>query len=120
MTPTNASVSIKDTDRFRQMLDKLASIRSEIDAKSAEGKRVTEALHVEASKGVTSSGTTTDTLIAPVYNDTLSTVGTTVSKADEQIGAANTSLGNVISDLESLVSGLSAIDSHGAAKVKEA
>lgn len=36
MTPTNASVSIKDTDRFRQMLDKLASIRSEIDAKSAE------------------------------------------------------------------------------------
>ncbi|CPW71627.1 hypothetical protein [Mycobacteroides abscessus] len=120
MAPTNASVSIKDRDRFQQMLAKLTAIHAEIDAKASEGKNVTAALQVEASKGVTSSGTTTTTLVAPAYAQTLTTVEATVTKADAQIGAAKTSLGNVISDLQSLFSGLSAIDSQGAQKVKEA
>lgn len=120
MAPTNATVSIKDRDRYRQLLDKLTSMHGEIDAKAAEGKKATETLQAEASKGVVSSGTTTTSLVAPAYTQTLTSVGETVTKADTHITAAKTSLGNVISDLESLFTGLTAIDDHGAAKVKEA
>lgn len=120
MAPTNSTVSIKDRDRFRQLLDKLTTMHGEIDAKTAEGKKATEGLQIEASKGVVSSGTTSTTLIAPLYTQTLTSVGSTVTKADEHIAAAKTSLGNVIGDLQSLVTGLTAIDSHGSEKVKEA
>ncbi|RIS67529.1 hypothetical protein D2E70_16280 [Mycobacteroides abscessus] len=117
------NITVKDRAGFQQTLNTLSTLHGQIDAKLEEGQKLITALQAAASKNVvasestgTQSGTGQST-VAPAYRGTVASTATAMTNLGTQVAAAKTSVGNVITNLQSILSGVTSIDEDGKAKV---
>lgn len=117
------SITVKDRAGFQQTLNTLSTLHGQIDSKLEEGQKLITALQAAASKNVVASestGTQTGTgqsTVAPAYRGTLASTGKAMENVSTQVTAAKTSVGNVITNLQSILSGTASIDEDGKSQV---
>lgn len=117
------NIAVKDKAGFQQTINTLSTLQGQIDAKLEEGQKLITALQAAASKNVVASESTGvqsgtgQSTVAPAYRGTVAATATAMNNVGTQVAAAKTSVGNVITNLQSILSGVTSIDEDGKAKV---
>ena len=121
----NSDVTITSREHFQATLTTLSGLHDKLAGTVNDASKVAAALTAAAGKRVVPAGdagsantTPAAGTVAPAYTAALTAVGAAVDNASAQAGPAGTSVQNAVSDLTSLLQGLSAIDSGGADKVQ--
>lgn len=107
------NITVKDAAGFQQSISALSMLHGQIDAKLEEGQKLITALQAAASKNVVSSEST----VAPTYRGTVAATATAMKNVSTQVTAAKTSVGNVITNLQSILNGVTSIDDDGKSQV---
>ncbi|MFA5710753.1 hypothetical protein [Mycolicibacterium sp.] len=116
-------IAINSREQFQQVLTTLGGLRDQITAKAEDSAALTTAADNAASAGVVASQYTSANAegspVAAAYSGSVSALGATVGGVKTAVEAASSSLQAAITDLQSLLKGLSGIDDQGAIDVKK-
>ncbi len=121
---TTEKVTINDKAAFQTVIDKLTELNKGLDEKLNAAGTITAAVTAAASKEVVTGGDTTGTgtpggKVAAAYTSTVGALGSTVDALTTQAKSSSTAVSTAISDLTSLLNGLTQIDNDGAENVKK-
>lgn len=123
MSQSNSTIAINSHDGYRSSLQTLRDLQGQIQTKADDSAAVIDTLTVAASTGVQSDGaatTSTGTVIAPAYNQTLAVTSDAMTRTTALVTAATQSLGNAITKLEELQNALNDTDQTAATNVEQA
>ena len=117
-------VTINDKAAFQTVIAKLTELNKGLDEKLTAAGSITTAVTSAASKDVATGADTTGTgtsagKVAAAYTGTVGALGSTVDGLAAQAKSASTAVSTAISDLTSLLNGLTQIDNDGAENVKK-
>jgi len=117
------NVTINDKVAFQAAIAKITELNSGLADKLSAAGDIASAVTAAASKGVVSGGDTTGAgtssgKVAAAYTGTVGALGGGVDSLAAQAKSASTAVTTAISDLTSLLEGLTQIDNNGAHDVK--
>lgn len=112
------NVTINDKAGFQATIAKITELNNGLNDKLAATGDIATSVTSAASKGVVSSGEGTGAKVAAAYTGTVGALGSSIDALTAQAKSASTAVTTAISDLTSLLDGLTQIDDNAARDVK--
>ena len=107
------SITIKQKDAFRVILDEMTTANESLRLKLATDGQAVKDTVLAAATTATADGKN----LAPAYEPVIDALNTTVDSINKQATVASDAVSTAISDLTTLINGLTIIEDAGAAGV---